>query len=402
MLKKKIILGIIIISILFSTTACWDNENIDEIAFVTGIGFDKTEEGMIEMTVQLVVPTFLQQREQGSDEEAFWTTSFEDETVFGAVKGMLSIVNRRLFRNHIAIVVIGEELAREGMIDVLDFLERDHEMRKNAEMLVARGTTAQRVLQAQSNLEDIPSVHLTDIMENARLLAKLKQKDLITLLREVNQQGQSSVIGTVQIVGQDGKDEPAEEADNGEEMLLLKDMVVEGAAAFKEAQLVGWLSPPETRGYLFAQGGVVDGVINVDNPQDREQRVSIEIRSAGVEKEVELAAGEPRISVEVWATGNLGEQQGAGNLTTQSDFAELAQELSARIEEEIREVVDLAQQDYEADIFGFGELMRRQHPDYWQQVRGDWEQEFIQAPVEIEVETTIRKPRMIRMPTRPR
>ena len=45
--------------------------------------------------------------------------------------------------SHLRIVVFGEELAREGIAKAIDFLLRDHEIRADFYMLVAREERAQ-------------------------------------------------------------------------------------------------------------------------------------------------------------------------------------------------------------------------------------------------------------------
>jgi len=48
------------------------------------------------------------------------------------------------------------------------------------------------------------------------------------------------------------------------------------------------------------------------------------------------------------------------------------------------------QQKYNADIFGFGELVRAYLPEEWQKI-DNWREEFKKAELEVEVETKIRR-----------
>lgn len=182
---------------------------------------------------------------------------------------MTGTANHKVLLSHVQIIVIGEELAKEGIMDPLDFFERDHGFNLRADILVAKGITAKQILNGESELEKIPAVHLISIMKNEKDVANIKRIMLTDLLKEIGSSGKDPAIGVIETMRK-------------KEKLLIEDMKVERAAVFKKDKLVGWLTPLETRGLLFVEDKVQSGIINISNPLDRSKKIGIEItRSVG-------------------------------------------------------------------------------------------------------------------------
>jgi spore germination protein KC len=53
--------------------------------------------------------------------------------------------------------------------------------------------------------------------------------------------------------------------------------------------------------------------------------------------------------------------------------------------------IKAAQEDFETDIFGFGEVIHRENPKYWKKHKESWEEEFVDIPVKVNVDIKIRR-----------
>lgn len=387
--EKKLMVFFIFLIASTIITGCWNNRDLAEISFAVAFGLDKTEDDKIEFTVQLVRPSGMQ-RDGGGGEKSFWVNTSIGDTVFEAIRNQLTTVNRKIYGNHLQLVVIGEELAKEGIQDVMDIFERDQEVNSQANVLVTKGVTAKEVLQAESNLEDIPGIHLVDIMDNDEAIAKMKKIILFDLFKEMGSLGREPVIGLITLRNQEQK-----------EKLYVKDLIIEGASVFKDDQLVGWLNSVETRGYLFLTNKVNSTILNIPNPLQKNKKVAIEVMQSNTKLDVELRDGRTILIIEVNQEGNIGDQQGVGDLTKKEMLKELEEETEKVIENEIRDVLNLAQKEYQADIFGFGEIVYRKYFPYWKQVKDHWNEVFSQASIEIQVKSSIRRSGLIKGATTP-
>jgi len=61
----------------------------------------------------------------------------------------------------------------------------------------------------------------------------------------------------------------------------------------------------------------------------------------------------------------------------------------------VRTALTKAQQDFQADIFGFGALVQKTYPRQWPALAENWSQVFAALPVEIAVEAHIRRTGLI-------
>ncbi|MFW6287662.1 MAG: Ger(x)C family spore germination protein [bacterium] len=390
---KFIILILILFFITISLSGCYNNVDLTELAVATALGFDRADQGHIKVTVQIVKPGVMKARTQGSEEEPVWVFSATGETVFSAIRNLLTTVNRKVFFSHLQLIVISEEIASEGIIDLLDLLERDQEIKRTATILLARGISAEEILQAKTELENIPAIHISSLVDNVDALAKSRKIILIDLLKSFNLSGKAATIGTIQksIGKTERENNQKKNSNDGQESkdkneLQVKDLSVTGAAVFKRDKLIGYLDEFETRGLLFVLDEIEGGVINVNNPQEEEKMVAFEIVNSSTELDVDINEENTRLFVKVKAEGRLADQQGRGDLTTPEMVEKIENSVARVIEINIRQVVDKAQKEYQLDYFGFSEILYKDHLSYWKKVENDWSNIFSQLPIDIEVE----------------
>jgi len=385
---REILVLLSICLIMITISGCWNNRDVTEISIAAAVGIDKTDDHKIEVTVQLVKPAAMKLGEGGGGggkEKAVEVFSSTGETVFECFRNLLVIVNKKIFFGHLQLIVIGEQMARDSLGDVLDIFARDHEASRQAGVIIAKGTSAKEILAAESTLEKIPALHILSILKSNASFAKTKKLMLIDVLKVIGSSGKNPTIGVIEV---------AEE----EEKSSLKHMKIEGSAAFKKDKLIGWLNSQETRGLLFVEDQVKSGIIDIPNPLDKDKKVAIEmIRSSG-KKDVKIKDEKLVFLIEIKEEGNIGDQQGNGDLTTPELIQKLEEETAKAIEKNIRDVVELAQKEYHCDIFGFGEIVYRKHLNYWQQVQENWDEEFSNTPVEIKVTAKIRRAGLIKKP----
>ncbi|GAB6136908.1 Ger(x)C family spore germination protein [Halanaerobaculum tunisiense] len=391
-MKKKIVLILMILLLLPTLVGCWDNQDLTDMSIVIAVGLDQIKEDKIEVTVQLVKANTIAARQQGSQEKAFWTYSATGDTVFSAVRNLNNIINRKPFWSHLQLIVVGEELAQEGMMKVLDFFERDHELTPKAKIMISKNIAAKKVLEAESDLESLPALHLSDVLTNQASLAKMMHINLVELLNNLKSFGFSPAIGMVE-VGQEIKNK---------KQINVKDLKVHGAAVFKRDKLIGWLDPILTRGLLFVQNKIKSGIINVSNPLDEDQEVAMEISQSTSKINVKLKQSKPVFEVEVKAEGKLAEQQGRGNLTNSEMINKLEQKGEEVIKKNIRQVIKLGQKKYNSDFFGFSQIVHREYVDYWHSIKEDWNSIFSQAPIKIKVTWKIRHSGLIKQRVEPK
>ncbi|MBZ4645822.1 MAG: hypothetical protein JG777_1311 [Clostridia bacterium] len=379
----KIAILIVLCVVLLLLTGCWNNRDLTGINMVTALGIEKLEDGKVLVTVQVVEPAAIQSTASGkgkgggTQSKPVFVESYEGETVFDALRSMLSIVDNRLFLSTTQVLILGERLSKNGIIEVLDFFQRDHEVEYEMDVLVARDVTPKEILEMETDIDPIPAVYIKKTVENTVSRAKVKRTMLIDLIKDMGNSGRQLVIGQVAKAGE-------------------KEVRTEGAAVFRDGKLAGWLDPYATRGYLFATGEVKSTIVNI--PADN-GKISMEVIRSKGKVNAEFENGEPAmLTIQVGLEANLGEYEGKGKLDSPDDLHKLEEVLVEEVKKEIRMALDQAQKDYSSDIFGFGTQVHKYHPHYWKKVKDDWNEIFSKLPVDIKVDAKIRRTGVIKSP----
>lgn len=383
--RKGKALAVIALSLLIPLllTGCWNNMDLTELNIVAGLGLDRTEDGKIQLTVQIVEPGAIQAASSGygqgggGQQKSVFIASQEGETVFEAARNILSTIDKKLFFSTAQVLILGERLSQEGIIETLDFFERDHEVDYLMDVLVSKGATPKQILEMETDVDAIQAMYIKGTIDNTSFRGTVKQTKLIELVKDLDCCGKQPVIGRISMEGD-------------------KAVKTEGSAVFKNGKLAGWLDPYETRGYLFAVNEIKSALVNIAT--DSEKAAMEIIRSSG-DVSVAFDGGEPSsLTVKVKIKANVGAYEGSSQLDSPDSLRMLEKSLAEEVEKEITMALKTAQKKYASDIFGFGAYVHKYHPDYWKSVEKDWDEVFSDLPTDVHVEAKVMRTGIIKNP----
>ncbi|KAJ53101.1 spore germination B3 GerAC family protein [Clostridium tetanomorphum DSM 665] len=368
---KKIKLFIICL-MFFVLSGCWNNKELTEMGIVVGVGIEKVENDELEVTVQLIEPTSDEEGKQGSKKKTWRLLSARGSTAFEANRNLLTKVNKTLNYSNIQVMIIGEKLAEEGIDDILDFFQRVHEIDKREIVLISKGIKPKVLLGIEPEQADASSLEIIETVKNTDRLASIRKMTMYDLILNVVEEG-NSVVGMVKVSEVNKK-------------LTTSNLDFTGAAVFKKDKLVGWLNASETYGFLIVDNKFKNPIINVPNPINSDEKVTVEITKSVTKKNVSFNNSKPVLLVEVQAEGKMVEQHGKGDLTSADQIRALEEETSKEIKKVIDKTIKNAQQDLRIDIFGFDKIIHSKNLNYWREVKNNWNDIFCDSPVEIKVQ----------------
>lgn len=383
--KKIIKICLYLFFTMIIISGCWDNKDINQRNFISAMAIDKAADGKVELTLQVLRPNIIRANiEQGTKERSIWVSTTEGETIFEAVRDQLKVINRKPFYNYLRIIFIGEDLAKDGINDIIDFFIRNSEVRLIPKVIITKGMDAKKIIMADSELDNIPTLHLEGILKNNVLEAKTRDVDLIGVAHDLTSARGYGVIASA--IGQ------TETLEN------IKDYKIEGTAVFLKDKLAGYLDTTETRGFLFIKDEVDSGIINVENPLEKNKLVAIEIKKTSGNMKVVMREKGIILKVDVKIRAALGEEQGKADLAREENIKKLENEIENEIKREIKRIVDLAQNKFKYDFFGFSNKVYEKYPHYWDEIKDNWEEEFSQLPLETNIKVKIDRTERIAEP----
>ena len=401
-MRRGMALALLIFFSLLSA-GCWNRVELDERAIIAGFGVDAAREGgQMEVTVQVIRPAEVKAGTSApaGSPKAVVVYSGTGYTFFDCLRNLAKAVGRKLFNAKAKIVVVGEELAEEGMGAVTDLFDRNHELSTRSCLLIAKGR-AKEVLKTEYGTEKIWAYGIEHLVKASAAHGKSPRTEVRDFLRAVESKTTAPVVCAVEVVpGEGAGGLVGKNGEKGEKETALpsKNIVVSGAAVFSRYRLAGWLNEEETRGFLWATGKMKGGIVVVPSPGSENKMIALEVIRASAKIKPEILGRAVRFAVEVKEEANLGEQQPDSlDITAPGAIEELEARSRAAIEREIGAALAKARA-LNADIFGLGEALRRQYPGEWEQMADQWDAVFPQVEVVAEVEARIRRTGKITVP----
>ncbi|WP_309244759.1 Ger(x)C family spore germination protein [Cohnella silvisoli] len=369
-------------------TGCWNRKEMNELAIVLAAGIDKVDD-RYRFSAQVVDPGQVSSRKGGGGGRAPATLYTEEaDTIFEAVRKITRISPRKLYFSHLRIFVIDESLAKEGMAEVLDFLNRDHEIRSDFYIVVSKGVKAEDTLKILTAVETIPANQLFSSLDaSERNWSPSMTVTIDSLIDDLISDGKNPVLTGLRVVGELETGKSKRNVENIDPPGRLR---YSGLAVFKKDRLIGWLNEDESRGYNFIMDNVKSSVGNVTCPG--EGKVIGEVIRANTVVKGMVYRGRPQVNINVRIEGNVGEVECATlDLTKKDTIRELEKKMGKKIGKSMESVIEKAQNSYKSDIFGFGKAIRRSNPKAWKTLKKGWDEEyFTDLRVTINVDYKIR------------
>lgn len=378
---KKYMFSLLFFSIILS--GCWDRRELNQLAIAVAIGFDKVDDEYL-VSAQIIVPSEMSTNGgTGSSQVTLFTA--QGETIYEAFRKMTKELPRKIYPGHLQILVIGEELAEEGISESLDVLSRDYEIRPDFYVVVAKEIPATEILNVTTTIESIPANKMNKSLKlSESAWAGTKSINLDELISDFVITGKEAAITGIELIG-DPKLGSSKQ--NVESITPAATLQYDHLAVFKGDKLIGWLNEDETVVYSYISNTVKTTARPIACPGGG--KATIEVIRSKTDVKGNIKNGEPEVNIHVKVGGNVGSVSCKINLNDVNTIAELEEIYEKQAEEMANEAFESMQNQYKADIFGFGEAIHRSNPKEWEKLKDNWDEEFSNLKINIKVNLTI-------------
>ena len=235
-MKKQVLLVLLLMLLL---TACRRYSGflpyareIEDMELIRTLGVDGAGETGVAITAS-----------GGTSQEETEVVSGEAGTISAAVLELQGEGSSYLYFGHVTQLLLGEELARRGIMPSLDYVLRDVEMRLETALYVVRNGTAGQAIEAAAD-DGSATDRLEALADDAGLTANSMPRTVKDVLAELDRQGASFL--------------PAVLADDG--------LTAAGYGILKDGALVGWAEGDAALGVNLIFGKVDADVVEVQAP----------------------------------------------------------------------------------------------------------------------------------------
>ena len=296
-------------------TGCWDRKELNEIGIVAAIAVDKDPEtGEYLFTSQVLKPA-AESTNTPSPENPYLMVSTTGKTIFEAIRKTNQIVDRQGFYAHNKVIVISEELAKEGLLPILDSFQRGKEVRGYVWICIAKDTTARKILETKTvGVSRIPANFLKSLLENTTNQLNSISSNMLEYYKEVLGGGIDPVLGVLLI---EDKKERSQD----------KNVKLTGGAIFKKDKLIDYLNESETRGFRWVTGDIDSGALALPSPLQEDKYATVEILKTNAEIIPEVKGDRISFTIEVTEEGLVTEQQSTGQFKESKQLVDFLQTL---------------------------------------------------------------------------
>jgi len=382
-MMKKCIVTLLFLTLFLS--GCWDRRELNELGIAMAIGIDKIENEYV-ISAQVVVPSEVSMK-GSTGRSAVTLYTAPGETVYEAIRKMTKNAPRKMYPGHLQILVINEDLAKEGIAESLELLSRDWELRSDFYVVVTKDITATEVLNVTTPIENIPANKMFNSLKTSeKNWAGTEGVILDELVTNLISDGKEAVLTGIRVLG---NKETGTSKQNVESITPSTRIEYDNLAVFKGDQLVGWLNEEESRGYSDITNTVKKTVTSISCP--KEGKIIIDIFRFHSKIVGSINKGEPEVDIKIEAEGNIGEVLCSIDIMEPETIDKLEKIYEEEVKEIIHQTIESVQKQYQSDIFGFGEAIHRSNPKEWNEMKEHWDEKFSDLTVNVHIDMKIRR-----------
>lgn len=255
---KKFVLIVITLFILLISSGCYNYKEINDMAIVSSIGIDKDNKND-----KYIVSAQIMNSKESEDSEDSQITVYtkEGDTVHEALRNITLKSPRKLYGNHLSKIVLSEEVAKEGIDNILDIFNRITEVRNEFIITIVKEDKASDVLKVLTTTESIPAEYVKLSLKIADKTSGLtyatKLDEFISLYLK---KGIDPVVPVLKI---DKKEKKGTTINNITTTNPISKIVIEDLAVTNKGKLETYLKNEEIIGYNFLRNQIQKMIIPV-------------------------------------------------------------------------------------------------------------------------------------------
>lgn len=354
---KKFVLIIITLFILLISSGCYNYKEINNMAIVSSIGIDKDNKN----DKYIVSAQIMNSKESENSEDSQITVyTKEGDTVHEALRNITLKSPRKLYGNHLSKIVLSEEVAKEGIDNILDIFNRITEVRNEFIITIVKEDKASDVLKVLTTTESIPAEYVKLSLKIADKTSGLtyatKLDEFISLYLK---KGIDPVVPVLKI---DKKEKKGTTINNITTTNPISKIVIEDLAVTNKGKLETYLKNEEVIGYNFLRNQIQKMIIPV-KCDDENNYASISILKNKTKSNATKKDNKYIINFNINSEAIITEYNCKKDLTDEKVIKELEKDTEKKIKRYIKKSLN-KQKETKGKFLGLERIIYLDYPKY--------------------------------------
>lgn len=315
---KKIIF-ILLITLFLG--GCYDYQELNDLAIISGIAIDYEDD--YEVTFEVL------ESQKESNEKASYVKATGKTISEAFAKASLKI-HKEVYFAHVKVILFSEEIAKNYMQDVTDYILREPNIRNIFYPLIVLDGKASLILENKNEASPVTSVALEKALTNNRSTPKIAiNMDFETMMNNFVDPKKDAYLNTIK------KDETT--------------FALSGMALFKGYQMVGQLNEQETSLFNLLKNTSDNTFIKMACPFKEDKTITIDLYH---NRDTDIKVKEDNIVINSSLKGSVIEDNCEIDFRTSSSYEELSHTFSDEIKKEINHLIKKIQ-NLQSDVLEF-------------------------------------------------
>lgn len=349
---------IIIILTLFLLTSCYDNKELNNIAILTASEINKTND-LFTINAQIVNPQAPDK--QTSSEAPFIIYTGSGKTIQEAYRQIKLSSSRYLYPEHLQLVIINEQIAKEDISQILDFYLRDPSIRTEFIVLIGKDND---ILSTTTPIDRISSSSILKTIETNNKFLGVSNLTTLNELAIMNLNPNTEIILPSIEIDKTTKNSDTEENTNATKTPSLYKL--SGLAVFKDNKLLDYLTNNESITYNIIKNQSKTTIINYECSKN--EYLSAEI----INSKSKINIKNNKININITMKAIINESSCNLKLNNQHNINILENNLSSYINKNITNDITNIRNKYNSDIFGFLDEIYKHDYNTYLKVKDIW------------------------------
>lgn len=405
--KKYRLISLLLLIILI-ISGCWDRREVEDLGLVEALGLDQgpDDKGVV-VTVMIAIPAKAtsgggQSGAGGQEQTRVLVTSVSAPTIYEGFNLLNTTIDREITLRQTTILIISEDLAKKGIDKMVDTLVRFREMRRTLLMFVCQDKAAE-VMHIKPKLETDPAKYLANLVRlsgHSGMYPMVLLNDFMVGYETFSQENYLPYLIQSKSPDETGdqkdttkkSDSNSDHSSNSKGESGKTEIKIGGTAIFKKGKLVGIFNNYESQALLLVNGQFREGLMSIQDPRQKDDYIAFRLLATRPPQiKYKRQGGADRFRVKLILEADLYSIQSRINYTTPKMELIIGRQIARELQTRIKKAITKAQQEYQSDVFGFGQYVRTHFLTIASWNRYHWLERFSKAQVDVAVKVWIRR-----------
>lgn len=392
---KKALVWLLVLTVIALGLTSWQSdvlpqpEDITQVKLIRTLALDQGEGAALRLTASGA----LRKEGDGGQAQPPLLLTQEAMTISAGYTGLEQQSDGFVEFGHLSEFLVGEALARKDLLGIVDYVSRDFAMRVESKVFLVAGDTGEAAIKGVSSRNSAITDQLTAISQDRSVGGRQWPYTFRQLISQLEDNG-CALLPVLTLTA--NPDYDAE----GEGETPEKQIALTGLAFLRDAKLVDYLTPEESKGAAIVNNLDQMDTVQVNLSDGSVAAVQLLYAQRHLEARFDGAGQLTGITVHIDTTGELNEIYGAADPNRREVLEQMSEGYREQLRRWVQAVLDRSQGEG-TDFLHLRRSLVTAAPLHARAVLDQWEERFPLLDLQVEIHGTVERSYDIDRPLQP-